>query len=812
MAFTKAELEALKNALLASNQPITAATHRSFVQNIIDELYDAQSRGDLLAGVQEDAATEAGDLVLLIRGGEAFLVPASVFGGGAGTLAGLGDVIITDPQDEEILSYNSSSGKWVNIPLTGLFVTQAELTAALDALQLPEGARLIFAELTLTSDTAGSITAQWVDFTSETESVTDQALTFNGGGLPAAGNFRFDIIQGANDGTVSVKQGVEANAASVVVPTADANNVVLSIILWAEDGTAEVNQPNNGNAQQNDWSLIRFTTLLAPDTAGKFAKVWEGSLSRDNNYSIELSYAEPKNALNFLGSGLQTLRVSWTCDGSRAIIADTVQITTGAGSTAGEFILYRISGNRAALYHKSNHFWGRIQFRVVFQNSQVRLQDFVSGGAYGAAPTALQTFTSVVEAGGGASAFTDLTDVPNSYLGQQNKFLTVNAAEDGLEFTELPAATGGDEPAIRSTASADQTLPSGVLTILDYDSEVFNNAAPIYSLGTNGRITVNSAGVYDINAGVVIEADAVTALQSASLGIFRNGDLIAVASVDTTIAAGASSGLVCATQITLASGDIIDCRALVNSVGGTAPGLARRLGTLLGANATQVNSLSIVKCTANGSETVVPPVAETYASLAALIADQANQIANYIYADEKAYYEYLGTTTGTIADYRRISPAETPSVAARYVNQAAMIAAQGDQLSGWLYFDGSAYWEYLGTTAGTIADYRNVGGYLDFLASSGTILFDAPRKYGFSGSPVTGNLTVGTAGASEAFMAKVLHNHTAEPTVSGPGGVTIVKDGGTYEASVDNIIYFVCHKNDAGSVVKIAYTITNNQL
>jgi hypothetical protein len=39
-----------------------------------------------------------------------------------------------------------------------------------------------------------------------------------------------------------------------------------------------------------------------------------------------------------------------------------------------------------------------------------------------------------------------------------------------------------------------------------------------------------------------------------------------------------------------------------------------------------------------------------------------------------------------------------------------------------------------------------------------------------------------------------------------------VNDGGTYEASVDNIIYFVCHKDDSGTVTKIAYTITQNQL
>lgn len=139
MAFTKAELEALKNAILASNQPITASQHRAFVQNLIDEMYDAQSRGNLLAGVQDGTGVVTGDEILFIRGGQAYLVPASVFGAGASTLAALGDVVISDPQDDEILVYNSVSGKWENTDLSAVLVTQAQLTAALANYDLFKG-------------------------------------------------------------------------------------------------------------------------------------------------------------------------------------------------------------------------------------------------------------------------------------------------------------------------------------------------------------------------------------------------------------------------------------------------------------------------------------------------------------------------------------------------------------------------------------------------------------------------------------------------------------------------------------------------
>jgi hypothetical protein len=51
----------------------------------------------------------------------------------------------------------------------------------------------------------------------------------------------------------------------------------------------------------------------------------------------------------------------------------------------------------------------------------------------------------------------------------------------------------------------------------------------------------------------------------------------------------------------------------------------------------------------------IPPVDGSYADQATMIADQANQLAQYIYFDGTNYWEYLGTTVGTIADYREIS-------------------------------------------------------------------------------------------------------------------------------------------------------------
>jgi len=51
----------------------------------------------------------------------------------------------------------------------------------------------------------------------------------------------------------------------------------------------------------------------------------------------------------------------------------------------------------------------------------------------------------------------------------------------------------------------------------------------------------------------------------------------------------------------------------------------------------------------------LPPIDGSYSSQAAMIADQASQTAQYIYFDGSEYWEYLGTTTISIADYRAIS-------------------------------------------------------------------------------------------------------------------------------------------------------------
>lgn len=100
----------------------------------------------------------------------------------------------------------------------------------------------------------------------------------------------------------------------------------------------------------------------------------------------------------------------------------------------------------------------------------------------------------------------------------------------------------------------------------------------------------------------------------------------------------------------------------------------------------------------------------------------------------------------------------------------------------------------------------------DYIPSTGDIMFDLPRKYGYNGTPVSSNLVINVTDAKEINMAKVLHSGT-EPsvTVSG-GGVTLHLSGGEYDPAKINEYLFICHKNNDGNVTRISYSISPNQL
>lgn len=312
------------------------------------------------------------------------------------------------------------------------FITQQDL----DNLDLPSGARVLSVDLIITSTTAGTVTTEWIDNDGDTNSLTNAPLTFIG--APDPGEFRWDNVLGKDDGTVEVQTGTASVEGSLQIPTAPADSIILRSVLWNEEGEAQVTNPPGNQNNQSAWSNIRFLTAGGPNTTNKFAKIWEGNLSRDGNYAIHLAYNDPKNAVNFNGAGAGRLKVSWTCAANRDIISDTVKILTDADSVAGEFRLVQISGNKAGLYHKGSHYWSRIDFRVVFQSSAVRLQDFVNGGAYGGAPSNIALWDSEPQAGGSSGPGGGLEIVPfSSVIDTSGNFRSTTVQTGAIAYTRV---------------------------------------------------------------------------------------------------------------------------------------------------------------------------------------------------------------------------------------------------------------------------------------------------------------------------------------------------------------------------------------
>lgn len=92
-----------------------------------------------------------------------------------------------------------------------------------------------------------------------------------------------------------------------------------------------------------------------------------------------------------------------------------------------------------------------------------------------------------------------------------------------------------------------------------------------------------------------------------------------------------------------------------------------------------------------------------------VLADIATSGSPYDLAQEGATDGQVVTWVAANSRYEPVTfSGGSPPIDGNYASQAAMIAAQGSQTAQYIYFDSSQYWEYLGTTAGTISDYRAI--------------------------------------------------------------------------------------------------------
>ena len=387
MAFTKAQLEALKNSLLASNQPILASQHRQQIQSIIDEMYDAQSRANILVGVQSDSVQGGSDTFLVFRSGQAYQLPVSLLN--ANELASLGDVFINNLEDGDslvydavanrwenrsillgfelsnltdvqlsslaggdILRYNSTSSKWENVSLASLLAPYALLTD-LDAYQLlsAKGQPNGYASL----DGGGKVPANqlpsFVDDVLEFPSLGDFPTTGETGKIYVAldtnktyrwSGSAYVEISPSDVNSVFGRTGVVTaqvgDYASFYVTLNTAQTITGSKI-FSLDTTINGIQIGRGAGNSPDNTRIGFNALSSNTTgSNNTASGYEALLSNTNGNS--------NTANGFSAGRSNTSGSNNVYIGNQSLVGNTTgNLNTAIGNNAGRFIADGITPN-----------------------------------------------------------------------------------------------------------------------------------------------------------------------------------------------------------------------------------------------------------------------------------------------------------------------------------------------------------------------------------------------------------------------------------------------------------------------------------
>lgn len=147
--------------------------------------------------------------------------------------------------------------------------------------------------------------------------------------------------------------------------------------------------------------------------------------------------------------------------------------------------------------------------------------------------TAWNSLTYWGGSGSGASAFVDLTDVPNSYTGQGGKGVRVKADASGLEFYSLVIAAGDLPTGIDAAKIADGTVSNAefqFINSLTSNAQTQINGKVPYS-GANANVDL---GEYELKAGQITLDTSPTG--TAAVGTTRWNDTLG--STETTLKGG----------------------------------------------------------------------------------------------------------------------------------------------------------------------------------------------------------------------------------------------------------------------------------
>lgn len=213
---------------------------------------------------------------------------------------------------------------------------------------------------------------------------------------------RPDYFIGLADGSIAYRPSTIDQFGNSIPPAVEADEVLLRIIQRNPDGSTTEQAPE---AILPDFSDKLYQTEAAPDTVGKYAKVWQGQISENGNYQLHLAYGAPSSELDWeTGASAKSGYLVLNFYAHQGIPITGIQFyTVDPASEEGDWVFQRI-GTELALYHKSSNFWMRVYFRALFHNLASLQAGLLNGQPYQPLPGPVdQEFSSIPLATGNGS-------------------------------------------------------------------------------------------------------------------------------------------------------------------------------------------------------------------------------------------------------------------------------------------------------------------------------------------------------------------------------------------------------------------------
>ena len=237
-------------------------------------------------------------------------------------------------------------------------------------------------------------------------------------------NDRIDIIVAKEDGTVEVITGIASSDAQFP-PTPEGTLLLHTILRSAVTGSIVISKP-----------VGNYGTRFKAGPLGEYALIWETDISLNQSYIFQLwylgfvsDYANERTLNGVLKVAFLTSNLEKEIDVDKSIV-----VSVDENGDDGDFVLQDTGNGKAQIYVRKTAWNQSTIYNYIGSFSTVNRNMLRDDQVYGNLPTVDRFVLSSAIKGSGAESFTDLSDAPNTLIGQAFSQLQVSSDETSLAF------------------------------------------------------------------------------------------------------------------------------------------------------------------------------------------------------------------------------------------------------------------------------------------------------------------------------------------------------------------------------------------